>query len=58
MQWTQVRSLGLEDSLEEGMVSHYNSLAWKIPGTEMPVGLQFVGLQSQTQLSMHTHTDL
>ena len=58
MQWTRVRSLGQEDSLEEGMVSHYSILAWEIPGTEMPVGLQFVGLQSQTQLSTHTHTDL
>ena len=44
---------GREDSLEEGMVSHYSILAWKIPGTEMPDGLQSIGLQSQTQLSTH-----
>ena len=37
-----VRSLGWEDSLEEGM----EILAWRIPGTEEPGGLRFTGLQT------------
>ena len=41
----QVQSLGQEDPLEKGMVTHSNSLAWKIPWTEEPRGLQSVGLQ-------------
>ena len=43
MQETQVilvRSLGQEDSLEEGMATHSSILAWKIPWTEEPGGLQ------------------
>ena len=31
MQETRVRSLGWEDSLEEGMATHFSILAWKIP---------------------------
>ena len=41
----QVRSLGQEDLLEEEMVTHSNILAWKIPWTEEPGGLQSMGLQ-------------
>jgi len=40
MQETQVRSLGWEDSLEEGMATHSSILAWEIPWTEEPGGLQ------------------
>ena len=40
---TQVRSLGWEDPLEEGMAAHSSTLAWKIPGTEEPGGLQSMG---------------
>ena len=36
---TLVRSLGLEDSLEEGPAIHSDSLAWRIPWTEEPRGL-------------------
>ena len=36
---------GSEDSLEEGMATHSSVLAWKIPWTEEPGGLQSVGLQ-------------
>ena len=43
MQETWVRSLGWEDPLEEGMATHSNVLAWRIPGTEEPGGLQFMG---------------
>ena len=35
--WT--RSLGWEDPLEEGMATHYSILAWRIPWTEEPGGL-------------------
>ena len=41
-----VRSLGREDLLEEEMATHYSILAWKIPWTEEPGGLQSMGLQS------------
>ena len=41
---TQVRSLGWEDPLEKEMASHSSILAWKIPWTEEPGGLQSVGL--------------
>ena len=36
---TWVRSLGQEDSLEKGMVTHSSILAWKIPWPEEPGGL-------------------
>ena len=39
MQETQVRSLGLEDSLEKEMATHSNILSWRIPWTEQPGGL-------------------
>ena len=40
---TSVRSLGGEDPLEEGMATHSTILAWKIPWTEEPGGLQSSG---------------
>ena len=43
MQETQLRSLGQEDSLEEGTAIHSGILAWRIPRTEEPGGLQSVG---------------
>ena len=42
---TQVQSLGREDPLEKRMATHSNILAWRIPWTEEPGGLQSVGLQ-------------
>jgi len=42
MQETQVQSLGQEDPLEKGMATHSNILAWKIPWTEKPDGLQSI----------------
>ena len=45
MQETQVLSLGREDPLEEGMTTHPSFLAWRIPWTEEPGGLQSMGLQ-------------
>ena len=43
VQETQVRSLGWEDPLEEGTATHSSILAWRIPWTEEPGGLQFMG---------------
>ena len=40
-----VRSLGREDPLEKGMATHSRMLAWKIPWTEEPGGLQSLGSQ-------------
>ena len=45
MQETQVQSLVQEDLLEKGVATHSGILAWKIPWTEEPGGLQFMGLQ-------------
>ena len=44
MRETWVQSLGWEDPLEEGMATHSNILAWRIPWTEQPGGLQSMGL--------------
>ena len=51
VQETQVQSLGQEDPLEKEMASHSRILAWRIPWTEEPGGLQSTGSQSQRQLS-------
>ena len=48
---TQVWSPGREDPLEQETAIHSKILAWKIPWTEEPGGLQFMGLQSRTWLS-------
>ena len=45
MQETQVQSLGQEDSLEKEMATHSSILAWRIPWTEEPGGLQSMGLK-------------
>ena len=42
---TWVQFLGREDSLEEGMATHYSVLAWRTPWTEEPGRLQSTGLQ-------------
>ena len=55
----RVWSPGQEDLLEDGMANHSSILAWRIPWTEEPGGLQSIQSQSQTllkQLSTHTHT--
>ena len=39
----QVGYLSLENPLEEGMATHSSILAWRIPGTEEPGGLQSMG---------------
>ena len=45
VQETQVRSLGQEDSLEEGIATHSRTLAWEISWTEELGGLQSMGSQ-------------
>ena len=60
MQETWVQSLGWEDPLEKGMATHSGTLAWRIPKTERPGGLQFVGLQRDTteQLTHNLYSGL
>ena len=43
MQETMVQSLGREDPLENGTAAHSSILAWEIPWTEEPGGLQSMG---------------
>ena len=45
MQKMQVGSLGGEDPLEKEMAAHSSVLAWRIPWTEKPGGLQSIGSQ-------------
>ena len=45
MREIQVRSLGWEDPLEEGIATHSSILAWRIPWTEEPGELQSMGSQ-------------
>ena len=45
VQETQVRSLGQEDPLEKEMATHSSILAWRIPWTEEPGGLQSMSLR-------------
>ena len=47
MQETWVQSLGQEDPLEKGMATHSSILAWRIPWTEEPGGLQSMRLSSR-----------
>ena len=45
LQETRVQSLGQEDPLEKEMATHSSNLAWIIPWTEEPAGLQSMGSQ-------------
>ena len=56
MQETHFPSLGREDPLEKEMATHSSVLAWRIPWTEEPGGLQSMGSQSQSGLSHWTCT--
>ena len=53
----RVQSLGWEDPLEEGIATHSSILAWEIPRTEEPGGLQSKGLQ-RVQHDLVTNTSL
>ena len=63
MQETWVWSLGQEDPLEKGMVTHSSILTWRIPWTEEPGKLQSIELKivghgwaTNTHIHTHTHT--
>ena len=45
LQESQIQSLGQEDPLEEDIETHSSILAWRIPWTEEPGGLQSIGSQ-------------
>ena len=51
MQETWVQSLGQEDLLEKGTVTHSSILAWRIPQAEEPGGLQSIGSQRVTEVT-------
>ena len=51
MQKTQVRSLGQEDLLEKETVTYSNILAWEVPSTEEPGGLQSVGHKKKLDMT-------
>ena len=51
MQETRVQSLGQEDPLEKEMATHSSSLAWEIPPTEEPGGLQSTGWQKESDMT-------
>ena len=53
MQETQVQSLGWEDPLEKEMATHSSILAWRIPWTEEPGGLQPTGSQELDTTERH-----
>ena len=52
-----IRSLGQEDPLEKGIATHSSILAWRIPQTEEPGGLQSMGSgkESDTTERLNTH---
>ena len=61
MQETWVRSLGREDLPEKGMAAHSSILAWRIPWTEEPGGLQSMGckeldMTERLTFSLFTHS--
>ena len=51
MQETQVQSLGWEDPLEKEMATHSRILAWEIPWTEEPRGLQSIALAKELDMT-------
>ena len=51
MQETWVQSLGWKDPLEKQMANHSSILAWRIPKTEDPGGLQSIGSQESHDLA-------
>ena len=57
MQKTQAQCLGQEDPLEKGIATHSSILAWRIPWTEEPGSLEFMGsqeLDTTEQLNHHS----
>ena len=54
----QLQSMGWEDNLEKKMATHSSILAWKIPWTQEPCGLQSMGLQRVEHSSVTEHTQI
>ena len=54
MQETQVQSLGQEDPLEEEMATHSSILAWEVPWTEEPEGLQSVHGVTKSRIQLRS----
>ena len=54
-----VQSLGWKDPLEEGIATHSSTLAWRIPWTGEPGGLQSQGLQraDTAEVTQHAHRE-
>ena len=57
MQETRVRSLGQEDSLEEGVATYFSIFAWRIPWTEEPGRLWGCKELGMTEQLTHTHSN-
>ena len=55
MQETWVQLLGWEDSLKKGKATHSSIIAWEIPWTEEPGGLQSMGLQTVVSTHAQKH---
>ena len=53
VQETQVQPLGQSEPPEEEMATHYSVFAWKIPWTEAPGGIHFIGPQ-ESDMTEHT----
>ena len=47
----KVQSLGQKDPLQEGMATHYSILAWRIPRTEEPGGLESMGVTKESDMT-------
>ena len=58
VQESRVQSLGWEDPPEKGMATHSSILAWRVPWTEEPGGLQSMGRQESDTTKRLTHTQL
>ena len=56
MQETWIQPLGWEDPLEKGMATHSNVLVWRIPWTEEPGRLQFIGCKELDMTEQLSHT--
>ena len=55
VQETRIQSLGQEDPLEKGMATHCSTVAWKIPWTAEPGGLQSIRLQDLDRVTKQQH---
>ena len=52
----RIQSQDREDPLEKGMATHFSILAWRIPGTEDPGGLQSLGVAKESDVTEHACT--